>query len=180
MKYITSTARKSIFATIQLMILMHSSMAQKRNMVTIGPAADVPISKTLGFSSGAGGSISIIAPVSEKVAPLLSVSYLQYRYKIYSFPSGGSRTYNWQTTKAYKITVGAMTKIGGNWYNIAEAGILLERQNGGGNRNENQLVISTGPALLLPVGKNKVRIGLALGYSDGLFVNFGIGYGLKF
>jgi hypothetical protein len=180
MKYITSAACKNIYVTALMLVLMQGSMAQKRNLVTIGPVADVPISKTLGFSSGAGGSISIITPVNEGVAPLLSVSYLQYRYKIYRFPSGGSRTYNWETTRAYKITAGVMTKIGGNWYNIAEVGVLLERQNGQGKRNENQLVISTGPALLLPAGKNKVRIGLALGYSDGLFVNFGIGYGLKF
>jgi hypothetical protein len=170
---------KNAFTVLLLMLLYSSGMAQKRNMLTLGPSVDVPMGNRLGYSIGLGGNFSIITPVNQRVAPLLSASYLQYRYKRYSFPSGGLPTTDWEQSKVYKITGGVMTRLGGNWYNITEAGILLERQNGGSNYNDNRFLISTGPALFLPAGKNKVRLGLLLGYSGGLFFNLGAAYGLN-
>jgi hypothetical protein len=179
MKFMMLKTCKTTLIASWLLLLCCNTMAQKRNMLTLGPSVDVPMGNELGYRIGLGGNFSIIVPVNERVAPLLSVSYLQYRYRRYRFPSGGAPTTDWEQSKVYKIAGGVMTRLGGNWYNISEVGILLERQNGGSNYNDNRFLISTGPALFLPAGKNKVRLGLSLGYSGGLFFNLGAAYGLN-
>jgi hypothetical protein len=179
MKYMMLKTRKITVIASWLLLLCCNTNAQKQKMLTLGPSLDAPMGNNLGYSIGLGGNLSFIAPVNERVAPLLSVSYLLYRYKRYRFPSGGAPTTDWEQSKVYKITGGVMTRLGGNWFNITEAGILLERQSGGSNYNDNRFLISTGPALFLPAGKNKVRLGLSLGYSGGLFFNLGVAYGLN-
>ena len=154
------------------------TFAQKKgNLLTLGTECDFPISKKLDFKFGYGLNTSFIMPGKKTGAAIISFSYLKHQFEYFRYPSGGVPIFYKDYRDVYKISAGAMLKLGGNWYNIAQAGIIIRQyKNTGGNAN---LLLSVGPSVFLPVGKNKIRLGLNAAYSGGLFANLTAAYGFS-
>jgi hypothetical protein len=167
----TKSMKQKAFLLLTILFCVISAQSQKlERLLAIGGEADIPISIKSDYDNGFGGNLSFIAPGKKEGGFIVLASLVSYQFSF-----NNSVTTIKSHTTMFKFQAGAVSKLTKNLYLVSQIGLAVANEIM--FKNGISPIITVGPSVFLPVNKNRVRIGAALSYTNGLFANVNAAYG---